>query len=133
MRNPPLVLVVEDYTDALELYQEYLEFAGLRVITARNGLEAVARASEHRPDLIVMDIALPFLDGLEATRRIRADERTRTIPIVGLTGTVVRGAEREARAAGCDQFVTKPCLPEELMRHVRDALAAAAARRGQES
>jgi CheY-like chemotaxis protein len=123
MRLQPLVLIVEDYSDALELYQEYFEWAGLRVVTARNGIEAIERAIEHRPDLIVMDLALPLLDGLEATRRIRADERTRAIPVVGLTGSVVRGAEERALEAGCVRFVAKPCLPNELCRQVRDVLA----------
>ncbi len=114
----PLVLVVEDYQDAREMYAEYLEFAGFRVAQARNGLEALEQAFELKPDVILMDLALPQMDGWEATRRLKADERTKTIPVVALTGHALAGHAEGARQAGCDTFVTKPCLPDVLVTEV---------------
>lgn len=108
----PLVLVVEDYQDAREMYAEYLRFAGFRVAEARNGIEALEKASSLSPDIILMDLALPRMDGWEATRRLKADDRTRAIPVVALTGHALAGHAEGARQAGCDAFVTKPCLPD---------------------
>ncbi len=106
----PLVLVVEDYQDAREMYAAYLQFSGYRVAEASNGLEAVEKARELLPAIILMDLALPKMDGWEATRLLKADERTRHIPIVALTGHALAGHAEGARQAGCDAFVTKPCL-----------------------
>lgn len=119
----PLVLVVDDYQDAREMYAEYLEFSGFRVAEARNGLEALERAFELLPDVILMDLSLPVMDGWEATRRLKGDERTRDIPVVALTGHALAGHSEGARQAGCDAFVTKPCLPEALVTEVRRMLA----------
>ena len=118
----PLVLVVEDYQDAREMYAEYLRFAGFRVAEARNGIEALEKASSLSPDIILMDLALPRMDGWEATRRLKADERTRAIPVVALTGHALAGHAEGARQAGCDAFVTKPCLPDALVAEVRRVL-----------
>src|SRR5262249_15295979 len=84
--QPPLILVVDDYQDAREMYAEYLQFSGFRVAEARNGNEAVDQAFALKPDLILMDLSLPGMDGWEATRQLKADERTRNIPVVALTG-----------------------------------------------
>jgi two-component system, cell cycle response regulator DivK len=124
-RIQPLILVVDDYQDAREMYAEYLQFSGFRVAEARNGNEAVMQAFELKPDLILMDLSLPGMDGWEATRVLKADERTRRIPIVALTGHALAGASEGARKAGCDSFVTKPCLPDDLVVEVRRMLAAA--------
>ena len=113
--NQPLVLVVEDYQDAREMYAAYLQFSGYRVAEASNGLEAVEKARELLPAIILMDLALPKMDGWEATRLLKADERTRNIPIVALTGHALAGHAEGARQAGCDAFVTKPCLPDALV------------------
>jgi two-component system, cell cycle response regulator DivK len=118
----PLILVVDDYQDAREMYAEYLQFSGFRVAEARNGNEAVAQAFELKPDLILMDLSLPGMDGWEATRVLKADERTRHIPIVALTGHALAGASEGAKRAGCDSFVTKPCLPDDLVVEVRRML-----------
>lgn len=118
----PLVLIVEDYDDAREMYAEYLEMSGYRVVEARNGEEALERAFELLPDVILMDLALPRMDGWEATRRLKTDGRTRRIPIVALTGHALTGHAEGAREAGCDAFVTKPCLPEELVEQIRHVL-----------
>ena len=120
----PLILVVDDYQDAREMYAEYLQYSGFRVAEARNGNEAVAQAGSLKPDLILMDLSLPGMDGWEATRVLKADAETRHIPIVALTGHALAGASEGARKAGCDSFVTKPCLPDDLVVEVRRMLNA---------
>jgi CheY-like chemotaxis protein len=120
----PLILVVDDYEDAREMYAEYLAFSGFRVAEAKNGNDAVAQAFELRPDLILMDLSLPGMDGWEATKLLKADDRTKHIPVVALTGHALAGASEGARKAGCDSFVTKPCLPDELVVEVRRMLSA---------
>jgi CheY-like chemotaxis protein len=124
-QNQPLILVVDDYQDAREMYAEYLQFSGFRVAEARNGNEAVEQAFALKPDLILMDLSLPGMDGWEATRRLKADDRTKNIPIVALTGHALAGASEGAKKAGCDSFVTKPCLPDDLVVEVRRMLGAA--------
>jgi two-component system, cell cycle response regulator DivK len=119
----PLVLVVEDYQDAREMYAAYLQFSGYRVAEATNGLEAIEKTLELMPDIILMDLALPKMDGWEATRRLKMDERTRHIPVVALTGHALAGHAEGARQAGCDSFVTKPCLPDALVAEIQRMLA----------
>jgi two-component system, cell cycle response regulator DivK len=119
----PLVLVVEDYQDAREMYAAYLQFSGYRVAEAANGLEALDKTRELMPDIILMDLALPKMDGWEATRRLKADERTKHIPIVALTGHALAGHAEGARQAGCDAFVTKPCLPDALVSEIERMLS----------
>ena len=121
-QNAPLILVVDDYQDAREMYAEYLQFSGFRVAEAKNGNEAVDQAFALKPDLILMDLSLPGMDGWEATRRLKADEATRHIPIVALTGHALAGASEGARKAGCDSFVTKPCLPDALVAEIKRLL-----------
>ena len=121
-KGEPLVLVVDDYGDAREMYSEYLEFAGFRVAQADNGAEALEKAFKLLPDVILMDLALPGIDGWEATRRLKADARTRTIPVVALTGHALAGHSESARLAGCDAFIAKPCLPQELVHEIRKVL-----------
>ena len=120
----PLILVVDDYQDAREMYAEYLQYSGFRVAEARNGNEAVTQARSLKPDLILMDLSLPGMDGWEATRVLKADEETRHIQIVALTGHALAGASEGASKAGCDSFVTKPCLPDDLVVEVRRMLDA---------
>ena len=120
----PRVLLVDDYPDAREMYTEYLEFSGFEVIGAGNGLEALQRAVDTSPDIILMDLSLPVMDGWEATRRLKADNRTAAIPVVALTGHALAGISEGAKKAGCDAFVTKPCLPEDLVREIRKILDA---------
>jgi two-component system, cell cycle response regulator DivK len=121
-RSSPLVLVVEDYQDAREMYVAYLQFSGYRVAEATNGEEAIAQAQALLPDIILMDLALPKMDGWEATRRLKSDDRTRNIPVVALTGHALAGHADGAREAGCDAFVTKPCLPDELVAEIKRML-----------
>ena len=123
-QNAPLILVVDDYQDAREMYAEYLQFSGFRVAEARNGNEAVTQAFTLLPDLILMDLSLPGMDGWEATRLLKGDDRTKHIPVVALTGHALAGASEGAKKAGCDSFVTKPCLPDDLVVEVRRMLSA---------
>ena len=118
----PLVLVVDDFADNREMYSEYLSFSGYEVIEARNGKEAVDAAQQRQPDIIIMDLSLPVMDGWEATRRLKADDRTRRIPVVALTGHALAGHAEGARDAGCDAFVTKPCIPADLEAEIRRVL-----------
>jgi CheY-like chemotaxis protein len=121
--DKPLVLVVDDFQDNREMYCEYLAFAGFRVIEAANGQQAVNQAFEKLPDVIIMDLSLPVMDGWEATRLLKKDARTRTIPVVALTGHALAGHSKGARDAGCDAFLAKPCLPDELVAEIRRVLA----------
>jgi two-component system, cell cycle response regulator DivK len=118
----PLILVVDDFPDNRQMYAEFLMFSGLRVEEAENGHEALAKAFAMLPDLIVMDLSLPGLDGWEATRRLKNDARTKRIPVIALTGHALAGHSKGAMDAGCDAFITKPCLPERLLEEVRKML-----------
>ena len=118
----PCVLLVDDYPDAREMYSEYLQYSGFDVIEAGNGIEALQQAIDREPDIILMDLSLPVMDGWEATRRLKADRRTARIPVVALTGHALAGISEGARRAGCDAFVTKPCLPEDLVKEIRKVL-----------
>jgi CheY-like chemotaxis protein len=120
----PRVLVVDDYADAREMYAEYLQYSGFDVIEAVNGIEALERAADSAPDIILMDLSLPVMDGWEATRRLKADKKTAAIPIVALTGHALEGILEGAKKAGCDAFVTKPCLPEDLVAEIEKVLSA---------
>ena len=123
MTPEPLVLVVDDFQDNREMYAEYLAFSGFRVIQAANGKEALDQAFANRPDIIIMDLSLPVMDGWEATRRLKADQRTKAIPVVALTGHAMQGHSKGAMEAGCDSFVAKPCLPDQLVAEIRKMLS----------
>ena len=110
------VLVVEDQDDTLDLTSELLAQAGFMVVTARNGIDAVDSAVKLLPDLILMDLSLPLMGGIEATRLLKSDERTSDIPIIAITGH--QNYAHTAREAGCDAFLTKPCPPERLLAEV---------------
>ena len=118
-----LILVVDDFTDNREMYAQYLAFRGFRVAEAADGHEALRKAGELLPDLVVMDLSLPGLDGWEATRRLRRDDRTSAIPVIALTGHALDGHSQSARDAGCDSFLIKPCQPHDLEMEIRRLLA----------
>ncbi|MDI1483254.1 response regulator [Polyangium sp. y55x31] len=122
----PLVLVVDDFDDNREMFTEFLSFSGFRVAQASTGREALDQAFSLLPDLILMDLSLPELDGLEATRCLKSDERTKRIPIVALTGHALAGHSKDAKEAGCDSFLTKPCLPDALVTEIKRVLGARA-------
>ena len=111
----PRILLVEDYDDAREMYRDYLEFAGFQVDTARDGHEALEQARKHAPDLILMDLSLPGLDGWEATRILKNDAATSHLTIVALSAHALAAEGDRARAVGCDGFIAKPCLPQDLV------------------
>jgi CheY-like chemotaxis protein len=122
MAKPALILLVDDFVDNREMYALYLNHSGFEVAEAGNGHEALQQAFSLLPDLIVMDLSLPGLDGWEATRRLKDDARTRHIPVLALTSHALEGFSEGAKAAGCDAFVTKPCLPEQLVTEIRSIL-----------
>ncbi|MBW8878029.1 MAG: response regulator [Acidobacteria bacterium] len=130
-KHPPLVLVVDDVDHGREIFAEYLEFRGFRVATAADGLEAIEKAHELMPDIILMDLSLPGIDGWEATRRLKQDPSTSAIPIIALTAHALASAHDRARDVGCNAVVTKPCLPKDLEQEVRRQLAAARPTEGQ--
>ena len=122
LRSQPLVLLAEDFEDARELYRDFLEFSGFTVETASNGREAIDLALSLLPDLILMDASMPVLDGWQATKELKANPATRHIPVLALTAHAFDDARQNARDAGCDGFVTKPCLPDDLVARVRATL-----------
>ena len=117
-----LILVVEDDTDTRELYVDYLTYFGFRVVAVPDGVSAVAEASDLLPDLIVMDLALPYLDGWDATRQLKSQPRTARIPIVACTADAYPASAERALVAGCDVYLVKPCTPEELLKEIRRVL-----------
>jgi two-component system cell cycle response regulator DivK len=124
--DEPSILVVDDYEDNRQMYAELLAYAGYQVTEARDGAEAIATAQRLLPDLIVMDLSLPVIDGWEATRRLKGDDRTRHIQVLALTGHApegLAGHSEGAHAAGCDAYLAKPCSPEALLELVQHMLA----------
>jgi len=115
----PMILVVDDTLDARELYAEYLRIAGLRAEVAEDGYDALSKAQALRPSVIIMDLAMPRMDGWEATRRLKQDPLTRDIPIIALTGHVIERSRERAIEAGADGYLTKPCYPDSLLAEVQ--------------
>ncbi len=121
-RDRPVVLIVEDQDDLRQLYAQQLTLSGFDVIEAANGAEAIDHTSSHLPDVVLMDLSLPVVDGWEATRRLKGDARTAHIPIVALTAHDGSGELQRATRAGCDWFVPKPCAPDALITEIRRVL-----------
>lgn len=119
--GPELVLIVDDDADARELYAEYLEFCGFRVATAADGMQALILAQQDVPNLIVMDLNMPIVDGWQAIRELKAHERTSHVPVVAVSGHSGEAAAR-AREAGAEVCLAKPCLPSQLARAIRALL-----------
>jgi two-component system, cell cycle response regulator DivK len=120
------ILVVEDQLDNRLILRDCLGNAGYELLEAENGAEALTMVARQRPDLILMDIQLPVMDGYEATRRLKADPATKSIPIIVVTSYALSGDEAKAREAGCDAYVSKPYSPRQLLgtRRHRSAQAA---------
>ena len=116
------ILVVEDQEDNRQILRDLLSSADYEMVEAENGKEALTAVVEHKPDLILMDIQLPIMDGYEATRRIKADPATKSIPIIVVTSYALSGDEGKAREAGCDAYVTKPYSPRQLLAKIREFL-----------
>jgi two-component system, cell cycle response regulator DivK len=116
------ILVVEDQEDNRQILRDLLSTTDYEVIEAENGEEALAAVAKQRPDLILMDIQLPILDGYEATRRIKANPALRHIPVIAVTSYALSGDEAKTRDAGCDAYVAKPFSPRQLLAKVRELL-----------
>jgi CheY-like chemotaxis protein len=127
-KEQPLILVVDDFEDGREMYASYLKFSGYRVDEAADGYEALEKAFALLPDIILMDLSLPGIDGWQATRELKKDERTANIPIVALTGHALEAHSRSAKEAGCDAFIVKPCMPMDLLNEIRRILDSSATR-----
>jgi two-component system, cell cycle response regulator DivK len=117
------ILIVEDQADSRQIIRDMLAPTEYEVIEAGNGEEALAAIAKQRPDLILMDVQLPIMDGYTATRRIKADPVLRSIPIIAVTSFALDGEEKIAKAAGCDDYVPKPYSPRELLAKIRQRLA----------
>ncbi len=117
------ILVVEDQEDNRQIIRDMLAGTGYEIIEAENGEQALAAIAKARPDLILMDIQLPVMDGYTATRRIKADPALRSIPIIAVTSYALSGEEKKAREAGCDDYIPKPYSPRELLAKVRQYLS----------
>ena len=117
-----LILVVEDQKDNRQIIRDLLSTQDYEVAEAENGVEALAAVAKRRPDLILMDIQMPIMDGYETTRRIKADPATNGIPIIAVTSYALTGDEQKARDAGCDDYVAKPYSPRQLLAKVRQYL-----------
>ena len=118
------ILVVEDQEDNRQILRDLLGTVGYDMIEAGDGEAGVAAAAAQRPDLILMDIQLPLMDGYEATRRIKANPELKGIPIIVVTSYALSGDEAKARAVGCDAYVTKPYSPRQLLAKIREFLPA---------
>jgi len=116
------ILVVEDQEDLRGVLHDLLTGTGYAVIEAADGRIGVAKALAERPDLILMDIQLPVLDGYDATRQIKADPSLKATPVIAVSSFAMKGDEEKARAAGCDHYVTKPYSPVQLLRVIRSLL-----------
>jgi two-component system cell cycle response regulator DivK len=117
-----LILVVEDQQDNRQIIRDLLSTLDYQLAEAENGAEALAAVAKQKPDLILMDIQMPIMDGYEATRRIKADPATKGIPIIAVTSYALTGDEQKARDAGCDDYVAKPYSPRQLLAKVRQKL-----------
>jgi two-component system cell cycle response regulator DivK len=118
----PLVLIVDDHADSCAMYAEALGVMGFQPVIEGTGERGFERACELHPDVVVADVTLPGITGLELTRRLRDDIRTKDVAIIVLTGRTFGSDEQQAAAAGCDRFLLKPCLPDELAAEIRNVL-----------
>jgi two-component system, cell cycle response regulator DivK len=118
------ILVIEDQLDNRQILRDLLTSADFEVIEAEDGEAGLVAAAAHRPDLILMDIQLPGIDGYEATRRLKADAALHNIPIIVVTSYALAGADDKARAASCDAYISKPYSPRQLLAKVREYLPA---------
>ncbi len=116
------MLVVDDNEDAREMYRMYFEHVGLRIVTANNGREAITKTRRLKPDVVVMDLTMPVMDGWEAARWMKDAPDLQDIPIIALTGRALRTPGDREREHDFDAYVTKPCLPDDLFMIVQNAV-----------
>ncbi|HTV00462.1 MAG TPA: response regulator [Luteitalea sp.] len=124
MNATPLVLLVDDYPDTRDLYGTYLRTRGYRTEEAEDGVEGLAKAIDLHPSVVLMDLAMPNMNGWDATRLMKGDPRTTSIPVICLTAHGRDEFRKSAFDAGCVGFLTKPCLPSEVLREVQRVLSA---------
>ena len=116
------ILVVEDDEDSRRILRDLLASADYQMLEAEDGKQGIAVAEAQRPDLILMDIQLPLVDGYDATRRIKTNPELRSIPIIVVTSLALSDGEAKARAAGCDDYITKPYSPRQLLAKIKEQL-----------
>ncbi len=119
---PPKILIVDDAEDTRALYASYLAYAGLKVEEAGDGEEALGMLAKSQPDVVVMDLVMPRIDGWETTRLIKANPTTKDVRVIVVTSNAMPDQLARAHAAGADAVLTKPCLPEKLFESVREIL-----------
>jgi two-component system cell cycle response regulator DivK len=119
---PKTVLIVEDNELNMKLFNDLLEANGFKTVQTRNGIEAVALARQHRPDLILMDIQLPEVSGLEVTKWLKDDPDLRAIPVVAITAFAMKGDEERIREGGCEAYLSKPISVAKFLETVRHFL-----------
>jgi CheY-like chemotaxis protein len=124
------ILLVDDYPDALEVWSLYLKMCGFDVVTASDGAEALDAAVHHRPDIAILDLEMPGMSGYELARRLRADATTSAIPLIAVSGHSQPSRIEEARKAGCDLVLTKPCDPDRLCLEIQQLLTGAGQKPG---
>jgi len=117
------ILIVEDFADSRDMYIEFLEAQGFEVVGAEDGLAALKSIEKVRPDIVVLDVALPKLDGLSVLRRLRADPRYAKLPVLTLSASLGADYQKMAMEAGATVALEKPCLPDELLEAVRKVLS----------
>ena len=117
------ILVVEDQPDSRQIIRDMLAPTDYEITEAENGEEALAAVTKQRPDLILMDVQMPIMDGYTATRWIKGDAALRSIPIIAVTSYALSDEEKKARAAGCDDYVSKPFSPRQLLAKIRQYLS----------
>ncbi|OYW60517.1 MAG: two-component system response regulator [Rhizobiales bacterium 17-65-6] len=117
---PKTVMIVEDNELNMKLFHDLLEAHGYRTVETRNGIEAMALAREHMPDLILMDIQLPEVSGLEVTKWLKADPDLKGIPVVAVTAFAMKGDEERIRAGGCEAYLSKPISVAKFLSTVRE-------------
>ena len=117
------ILVVEDQPDNRQIIRDMLAPTDFEITEVENGEQALVAIAKQRPDLILMDVQMPIMDGYTATRRIKADAALRSIPIIAVTSYALSDEEKKARAAGCDDYVSKPFSPRQLLAKIRQYLS----------
>jgi CheY-like chemotaxis protein len=125
--HPPRILLVDDYEDARVMYGHFLRMSGYHPIEAATGEQALELAHTEQPDLILLDMSLPGIDGWEVTAELKRDERTKHIPIVALTAHALQAERQRTEKAGCDGFLAKPCAPPDLLAEISRLLGRRAA------
>ena len=121
--RPQHVLIVDDSEDIREMWKAWLTFWGFSVQEARDGADALRKAQNHKPDLVLMDLWMPVLDGFTATARFRQDPALADVPVLALSAVGQPSAPQQAMDAGCDAFLPKPLLPDDLLKHLRHAFS----------